>query len=111
SGEGEGVLYDAMFGEAAAQTLLDLIADSGELATRNGTIQSLPSTAFSRLRGEAPLAPRLSSAEQSNTSVIFGDKLILKLFRRQQSGPNPDTEIGSYLTEQTHFTHIAPFGG
>jgi maltose alpha-D-glucosyltransferase / alpha-amylase len=111
SGEGEGVLYDAMFGEAAAQTLLDLIADSGELASRNGTIRSLPSTAFSRLRGEAPLAPRLSTAEQSNTSVIFGDKLILKLFRRQQSGPNPDTEIGRYLTEKTSFTNVAPFGG
>ena len=35
----------------------------------------------------------------------------MKLFRRQQAGPNPDTEIGRYLTEQTHFTHIAPFGG
>ena len=35
----------------------------------------------------------------------------MKLFRRQQPGPNPDTEIGRYLTETTHFTHIAPFGG
>jgi maltose alpha-D-glucosyltransferase / alpha-amylase len=35
----------------------------------------------------------------------------MKLFRRQQSGPNPDTEIGRYLTESTHFSHIAPFGG
>ena len=35
----------------------------------------------------------------------------MKLFRRQQAGPNPDTEIGRYLTETTHFTHIAPFGG
>jgi hypothetical protein len=35
----------------------------------------------------------------------------MKLFRRQQPGPNPDTEIGRYLTESTHFTHIAPFGG
>ena len=51
------------------------------------------------------------SAEQSNTSILFGDKLIMKLFRRQQPGPNPDTEIGRYLTESTHFTHIAPFGG
>ena len=35
----------------------------------------------------------------------------MKLFRRQQVGPNPDTEIGRYITESTHFTHIAPFGG
>jgi maltose alpha-D-glucosyltransferase/alpha-amylase len=55
--------------------------------------------------------PRRGAAEQSNTSIIFGDKLIMKLFRRQQAGPNPDTEIGSYLTESAHFPHVAPFGG
>jgi maltose alpha-D-glucosyltransferase / alpha-amylase len=109
--DGEGSLYDAMFGEAATQTLLDLIAGSGKLVSRNGTIQGLPSTAFSGLRGAAPLSPRLSSAEQSNTSVLFGDKLIMKLFRRQQPGPNPDTEIGRYFTERTSFTNVAPFGG
>src|SRR5207253_5442064 len=40
-----------------------------------------------------------------------GDRLILKLFRRQQAGPNPDIEIGSYLTANTHFDRIPPFAG
>ena len=71
----------------------------------------MPSSALAQLKGPSREVPRRGSAEQSNTSIIFGDKLIMKLFRRQQAGPNPDTEIGSYLTESTHFTHIAPFGG
>src|SRR5271170_777691 len=51
------------------------------------------------------------SAEQSNTSIFYGDKFILKLFRRLQPGENPDTEIGRFLTETAHFTRIAPFLG
>jgi maltose alpha-D-glucosyltransferase / alpha-amylase len=37
--------------------------------------------------------------------------LILKLFRRQEAGPNPDTEIGKYLTEKGNFNRIPPFAG
>ncbi|HLY42976.1 MAG TPA: maltose alpha-D-glucosyltransferase [Terracidiphilus sp.] len=53
----------------------------------------------------------LGSAEQSNTSVLYGRELILKLFRRLQTGENPDVEIGRFLTDTAHFPHIAPFRG
>ncbi len=45
----------------------------------------------------------LMRAEQSNTSIRYGDALILKVFRRVQFGPNPDVEIGLFLTEQNRF--------
>jgi maltose alpha-D-glucosyltransferase/alpha-amylase len=109
--EGEGVLHEAIFNDSASEALLALIAAGGEIPTRQGKIRGLPSSAFRQLAGEELVAPRRGSAEQSNTSIIFGNKLIMKLFRRQQPGPNPDTEIGRYITESTHFTHIAPFAG
>jgi maltose alpha-D-glucosyltransferase/alpha-amylase len=43
--------------------------------------------------------------------LFYGDRLTLKLFRRQQRGPNPDCEIGRYLTEQAHFGRVPPFAG
>jgi maltose alpha-D-glucosyltransferase/alpha-amylase len=54
---------------------------------------------------------RVGSAEQSNTSILYGKSFILKLFRRIENGENPDTEIGRFLTEVAHFPRIAPFLG
>ncbi|HXW80860.1 MAG TPA: phosphotransferase [Acidimicrobiales bacterium] len=44
--------------------------------------------------------------EQSNTSLVYDDRLILKLFRRLSRGPNPDVEVTEALA-QTGFSHIA----
>ncbi len=113
SGEEEGVLHDALFDPAAGRALLEILSTGGVLRSRKGLIRGLPASRLASLLdgvdGSPP--PRVSSAEQSNTSLLFGDKLILKLFRRQQKGPNPDTEIGRYLTESSQFPNIAPFGG
>jgi maltose alpha-D-glucosyltransferase/alpha-amylase len=108
-----GILADATYVPEAATALLDLIAHGGELPMRNGLLRGLPSSRFTELQGDYAIAlpPRRSSAEQSNTSILFDERLIMKLFRRQQFGPNPDTEIGRYLTEESAFRNIAPFGG
>ena len=53
----------------------------------------------------------IGSAEQSNTSIRYGDKLILKFFRRLEPGENPDVEIGRFLTEVAQYPRIAPFFG
>jgi maltose alpha-D-glucosyltransferase/alpha-amylase len=56
------------------------------------------------------LEPSLLKAEQSNSSVVYKDRFILKLFRRLESGMNPDLEIGRFLTEMG-FPHIPPVAG
>jgi maltose alpha-D-glucosyltransferase/alpha-amylase len=108
-----GIVADAMYTNGAADALLQLLATTGELPTRHGVLRGIPSSIYQDLRGTSGLAlvPRRSSAEQSNTSVLYGDRLILKLFRRLEFGPNPDTEIGRYLTEHSSFRNTAPFGG
>lgn len=49
-------------------------------------------------------------AEQSNTSVVYGDQLIMKLYRRLEAGTNPDQEIGRFLTEKG-FAYTPPLAG
>jgi len=54
---------------------------------------------------------RRLDGEQSNTSVVFGDVLILKHFRRLAVGVNPDVEITGFLTERTAFRHTPRLAG
>lgn len=53
--------------------------------------------------GLGALETEVSRAEQSNTSVRYGDRAMLKLFRRLEHGENPDVEIGIFLTTRTSF--------
>ncbi len=76
-----------------------------------GQLAGCHSSVFASIRGAQPMPARVSSAEQSNTNLMFDAKLILKLFRRLQPGENPDVEIGRFLTEVAHFPRIAPFLG
>jgi maltose alpha-D-glucosyltransferase / alpha-amylase len=111
TGDGPAVLHDAIAREDVRQAILQLIESTGELHTQNGTLHGRTSTAFAAARGTDPLPARTGSAEQSNTSILYDGKLIMKLFRRLQPGENPDTEIGRFLTETAHFPRIAPFLG
>jgi maltose alpha-D-glucosyltransferase / alpha-amylase len=111
--EGPGVLYDGTFDDSTCEQLLSFIDRGGELKTQHAVMRGLSSSVFREVRGpeEDPIPVRRGSAEQSNTSILYGERFILKLFRHQDSGPNPDTEIGRYLTEKTHFDRIPPFAG
>ncbi len=112
---GEGILYDATYDPHSCETWLNIIADSTTVELQQGSIQGAPSSALHGLMTREPrekqLSPRRSTAEQSNTSILFGDRLIMKLFRHPEAGLNPDCEIGGFLTEQAHFSNIPPFGG
>lgn len=52
-----------------------------------------------------PQDARVLTGEQSNTSIVFGDVAVAKVFRRLQGGLNPDLEIGRFLTEHGDFAH------
>lgn len=47
----------------------------------------------------------VGSAEQSNTSIVFGDSAIYKLFRLLKPGVHPDVEVTAFLTNRAHFPH------
>jgi maltokinase len=70
---------------------------------------------FRAVSGFAGLGRELSDArdvgtEQSNTSIVFDDELILKVFRRLEPGINPELEVLRFLTEHG-FANIAALGG
>ncbi len=60
--------------------------------------------------GRELLEARPVGGEQSNTSLVFDDELILKVFRRLEPGINPELEMLRFLTEHG-FANIAALGG
>jgi len=115
SGEQElrGLLYDALGPPNFAEAMLGAIARRRRAAGGIGTLIGSTTKAFARLRGPETirLEAQLSVAEQSNNSVIFGERLMLKVFRRLEEGVNPELEVGRFLTEKTNFGQIAPLAG
>lgn len=113
SGGENGILYDAMWDAGFCRVLLDAIRQRRQYSGSQGELTASTTRALRPLlrSAEGPLTPRVSRAEQSNTSVFYGDKLILKLFRRLEAGVNPDLEIGRFLTEKQCFPHIPPVAG
>src|SRR5262245_1611671 len=76
-----------------------------------GVVRFLRTDRYPSLRGDASLAPRRLTAEQSNTSVAYGDRLILKALRRLTTGVNLDREVGSFLTLRARYPHVPPLAG
>ena len=113
SGEGSGLLHDAVFDDETCLELLSVIENGGQLEGRHGRIRGTPGASFRDILDTAstPLPVRRGSAEQSNTSILYGDRFILKVLRRQEPGLNPDAEIGQYLTDKAHFDRVPPFAG
>jgi maltose alpha-D-glucosyltransferase/alpha-amylase len=113
SGGETGVIYDPLIDRDFCRALLDLITGRKRLSTINGgEITACPTRALrTPINGADNLEPQVVRAEQSNSSVIFGNRLILKLFRKVDSGLNPDLEIGRYLTEERSFPHTPPVAG
>ncbi|HET6169710.1 MAG TPA: hypothetical protein VFE01_05990, partial [Terracidiphilus sp.] len=112
-------------GEAATPARSDpastRFAGAQKLEPRESPYAGMPAPRVSRLeaRKSQHFAPAeisrlpscVSRAEQSNTSLVFRNELIMKLFRRLEPGENPDAEIVRFLTEVAHFERIAPFLG
>jgi len=111
--EQRGLLYDALGPPGFAEGLLNIIAKRRRAPNEKGTLVGSTTRAFARLRGPETirLEAALSVAEQSNNSVVFGERLILKVFRRLEDGVNPELEVGRFLTEKTNFAQIAPLAG
>ncbi len=112
SGARRGVLHERL-DWGVADLLLDAVAEGRTFDGVNGRLLGWPTSAYGDLRGDqsAALPARRSGSEQSNTSFIFGDRLILKLIRRTEPGQNPELEVSLQLTERVGFPHSPRLAG
>ena len=106
-----GVLHGAVTNPAFCRSLLELISSGGRIKSATGELEASRLPLFGRILGGAALPePKPAKAEQSNSSVIYGDELILKLFRRLELGTNPELELTRFLTTR-EFVHAQQLAG
>jgi len=112
-GDSESLLYDALANKNFCRFLIEAIGRRRHFKGKTGEVLASRTRSFRNVHGptEVSLEPVPVKAEQTNTSVIYGDRLILKLFRRLEEGINPELEIGRFLTERTAFPHIPQVAG
>ena len=108
----DGVIYDAIADKAFREALLELISSRRGLDGDQGGLQASHTAILRRMRldGQLALEPSAGKAGQGNSTIIFGDKLILKLFRRLEVGINPELEMGRFLTA-LKFPYAPPLAG
>jgi maltokinase len=102
------VVVDAIADPELGRELLRAIDDDRTIETDEGSAR------FHRVGSGGPLrhdaAVRPMGVEQSNSSIVFADETVLKVFRRLEPGLNPELEMLRFLTEHG-FESIAPLQG
>jgi maltokinase len=107
--EEEGAIDGLAEDASLARELVSAMRSSSTLQGGQGVAEFRPAADFTALGRELGAA-RLISSEQSNSSVVFDDALILKVFRRLEPGINPDLEILRFLGEHG-FRNVPALGG
>src|SRR5690606_30294269 len=106
-------LYDGAAEPALAGALFDLVSRGGTAMGQAGRLVGVSARRMRPLlRGARhDRTVRALGAEQSNTSVLIADQVLMKILRKVEPGAHPDAEIGRHLSETTNFTRTAPFAG
>jgi maltose alpha-D-glucosyltransferase/alpha-amylase len=100
----KGLLYSAFRDRQFPDALLGLISRRRKVRTLRGELAGSHTRAFREILGadrpnlEATVPP---PSPQNNTNIFFGDRFAMKVYRRLESGPNPEQEILQWLTAQS----------
>jgi maltose alpha-D-glucosyltransferase / alpha-amylase len=105
----ESILYGAVFDRQFSDALLTAMLRRRRIKGENGDIVGMHTRAFREAWSQAHsnLEPQPQTLDTHKILVTLGEDFVLTLYREVGAGPNPDREMGEFLTNNTSFTHIA----
>ncbi len=108
----KGVMYSAVWDPTFCDALLSAIARRRRFRGEKGELIGTHTRAFRTVWGQShpELSPAVLNAEQSNTAIKYGNRFLLKLYRRVEPGVHPEAEMGAFLTERG-FENAAALAG
>ncbi|ARV59551.1 maltose alpha-D-glucosyltransferase [Nostocales cyanobacterium HT-58-2] len=107
-----GILFDAFADKNFLNLLVDAIVHNRSYKGMAGELIASATDLLPQLSGEnSYLEPCVLKGEHRNTSVIYGDRLFLKILRKVEEGMHPDLELRRFLSEKKLLKHFAPVAG
>ncbi len=105
----EGALVDALSQDGFALAFMEAIRQGATMRLEGaGEIRFRKTPLFDQVALPERLIARRIGAEQSNSSIVFDDYGMLKIYRRLQSGPHPEIETSRFLVERAGFANTPP---
>ena len=106
-----GALYDGMAAEDFPRAAITAMRAGRELPASAGTIRFSATAALGEVELPDDVEVRRVGVEQSNSSIMLGDQIILKAYRKLAYGVQPELEIGRFLTDEAGYTNTPPLLG
>lgn len=109
----EGIVCDATYDERFHKALLGSIWRRKKIKGRNSDFVGRPAGNLRKILADTgvEIDSWPMKAEQSNNSIVYDNRVVLKIYRHMQEGMNPDYEITRYLTEKARFKNIPAYTG
>ena len=105
----EGALVDALSQDGFALALMEAIRQGATMRLEGANeIRCRKTPLFDQVALPERLVTRRIGAEQSNSSIVFDDYGMLKIYRRLQPGPHPEIEMSRFLVERAEFANTPP---
>ena len=104
-----GTLFDAANDDGFVRTIIEHLRGGRTVQVRGGELCFKPGAALPAPAEEEAI--RVLGSEQSNASAAVGDSVLLKFYRRVETGGHPEIEMGRYLTQTVGFEHTPRFMG
>ncbi len=106
-----GALYDGMAADDFARAAIAAMRAGRELQASAGTIRFSATSALADVEMPDDVEIRRMHVEQSNSSIMLGEQVVLKAYRRLAYGIQPELEIGRFLTEEAGYDNTPPLLG
>ncbi len=112
-GGDKGIIYDALYDTDFHQLLLEMLTKRKKAKGKKGDFTAVSGRNTKNILNQLDSPPdsELLNVEQSNTSILYDDTLIIKMFRKLDNGINPDVEIEQYLTDKAGYPQIPTYAG
>ncbi|MFD2273942.1 putative maltokinase [Undibacterium arcticum] len=105
-----GLLTDAFTLDSLPHCVIEQMRASATVVTADGEIRFIPTAAMQQIEIAGDAAIRRMSVDQSNSSLVVDERIVLKILRKLADGTHPEAEMGRYLTELDYANTPAMLG-